>query len=141
MILDAYWLVLLGCIIFIPRYLFYKLNPKSQEMLETKRLEMIGVIKWTGIISFGGFIVLSVIAVLYVVFGSSFYETFRYYDVDDMEDKSYFFTYRSMFFVGIISLFVFSMFGGKLQHILSGKCIDEDLKKPNDDLPTKPKTH
>ena len=46
-----------------------------------------------------------------------------------------------MFFVGIISLFVFSMFGGKLQHILSGKWIDEDLKKPNDDLPTKPKTY
>ena len=141
MILDAYWLVLFGCIIFIPRYLICKLNPNSQELLETKRLEMIGVIKWTGIISLGGFIVLSVIAVLYVVFGSSFYESFRYYDVDDMEDKSYFFTYRSMFFVGIISLVIFTMFGGKVHHVLSGKWIDEDLRKPNDDLPTKSKQH
>lgn len=138
MILEAYWLVLLGCIIYIPRYFIYKLNPKSKDVLETKRLEMIGVIKWTGIISLGGFIVLSIIAILNVVFGSSFYEIFRYYDVDDMEYKSRFFTYRSMFFVGVISLVIFSMFGGKLKHVLSRNWVDEDLKKPNDDLPTKP---
>jgi hypothetical protein len=133
MILDAYWLVLIGCIIFIPRYLYFKLNPKNQNDLETKRLEMIGIIKWTGIVSLGGFIVLSAIAILYVVFGNSFYETFKYYDDVDNEHKSNFFTYRSMFFVGITSLTIFSILGGKLHHILSGKWIDEDLRQ-NDDL-------
>ena len=48
---------------------------------------------------------------------------------------------RSMFFVGIISLVIFTMFGGKVHHVLSGKWIDEDLRKPNDDLPKKSKQH
>ena len=130
MILDAYWLVLMGCIIFIPRYLFSLINSKDKpELRETKRLEMIGVIKWTGIISIGGFIIISAIAILKVVFGASFYETFKYFDEDDMEQKSMFFTYRSMFFVGVISLVIFLFFGGTLGHLLNGKWTDDDLRK------------
>lgn len=129
MIIQAYWLVLLGCIIFIPRYLFYKINPKDNVVLETRRLEMIGVIKWTCIISIGGFIILSTIAVLYVIFGNSFYEIFKYYDDYEMVEESYFFTYRSMFFVGFISLIIFIVFGGKIKHFLSGRFIDEELRK------------
>ena len=130
MILDAYWLVLIGCIIFIPRYLWSLITSKDKpELRETKRLEMIGVIKWTGIISIVGFIIFSAIAILKVVFGGSFYETFQYFDEDDMEQKSMFFTYRSMFFVGVISLVIFLFFGGTLRHLLNGKWTDDDLKK------------
>ena len=130
MILDAYWLVLLGCIIVIPRYLIslFQVN-RTPEKVETRRLEMIGIIKWTGIISLCGFIIISGIAILKVVFGASFYDTFKYFDSDDMEEKSFFFTYRSMFFVGIVSLVIFLLFGGTFGHLLNGKWIDEDLRK------------
>ncbi len=128
MIIEAYWLVLLLCIVFIIRYLYFRLNSVSNEALLKKKLEMIGIIKWTGIISLGGFIILSLIAVIFVVFGNNFYEIFSYYDEDDMEYKSHFLTYRSMFFIGIIGLIAFISFGGKLEHIMNGKFIDDDLR-------------
>jgi hypothetical protein len=99
---------------------------------------MVGLIKWTGIFSLGGFIVLSVFAILNVVFGYNFYDMFKYYDEYYMEEKSYFTTYQEMFFIGIASLVIFFMFGGKFHHILSGKMIDEELRKSNKDISTKP---
>ena len=64
MILDANRLVLLGCIIVIPRYLIALINVKrTPEKIETRRLEMIGIITWTRIISLCGFIIISGIAI------------------------------------------------------------------------------
>lgn len=125
----VFWITLLSCIILILRYLFYKLSYKNKDNLETIRLEMMGIIKWTGIISSVSFIILSAIAIVYVVFGSNFSDFFKCNNEVDMEEMSYIFTYRSMFFVGVISLAIYFLLGGKLYNILSLDFIDEDLRK------------
>jgi len=126
MILHLYWLVLLGVSVTVPRYYIYKLNPKEPKKLLKWKNEMTGCIKWTVIISAGGFIIFSIIAILHVVFGYSFYESFRYYSEDDGEMKSFFFTYRSMFFVAVTSYIFYLFHGGSFFKIFSGKFIDEE---------------